>query len=156
MIDERKDIKSEGLEISKETGGEGFSLNKKEDLTSIDTKEDFHNKTDIDTSEENFGAAPTPVDISRKKYYDSERDKNKAKITLFNVLKYLIPIFVSIVIGLLALFGAIWAYKLNNIAEPIGGIKAEINNLKSNNNDIEADIEKLEDRINKFLEKNIK
>ena len=49
-----------------------------------------------------------------------------------NVLKYLIPIFTSLIIGLLAIFGGIWAYKLNNIAEPIGGIKVEIQYIKEN------------------------
>jgi len=32
----------------------------------------------------------------------------------------------------LQFFGGIWAYKLNNIAEPIGGIKVEIQYIKEN------------------------
>ena len=155
MYNETKNIKSEDTEISKKTGEDIFSIDKNEPTTHIATNdEDDDNKAEAKNGA--FENNSSPAEISRKKYYDSEKNKNDAKTKVFNVLKYLIPIFFSLVVGLLAIFGGIWAYKLNNIAEPIGGIKAEIENLKSNNNIFRSDIDKLEDRVNKYLEKNIK
>ena len=84
----------------------------------------------------------TPAEISKKKYYDSQKKKEDAKTAVFNVLKFLIPIGTSVVIGLLAIFGAIWAYKLNNIAEPIGGMKVEIQYIKENIQEIKNQLSK--------------
>ncbi len=156
MQSERKNIKSEELETSEKTGEDIFSLNKKDEPTHTYTEKDSDNETIIGKERGDSGVAPTPAEISRKKYYNSEKRKNDAKTAFFNVLKWLVPIFVSIIVGLLAFFGAVWAYKLNNIAEPIGGIKVEIDNLKKDRDKNELNIEKLEDRLNGFLERNMK
>lgn len=151
MQDERKNIKSEELEISQKTGGDIFSL-KKEEPTHTYTKEDYKNKISDSTDSINSGTVSTPAEISKMKYYDSEKKKNDAKTKLFNTLRWLAPLFVALLIGLLSFFSIVWVYKLKNIAEPIGGIKAEINNLIKDNDKNEIDIGKLEDRINRFLE----
>jgi cell division protein FtsB len=155
MHNETKSIKSDDTEISQKTGEDIFSIDKNEPTTRIVTNDD-EDDNKADTKNGDFENNASPAEISRKKYYDSEKKKNDAKTAIFSILKYLIPIFFSLVVGLLAIFGGIWAYKLNNIAEPIGSIKTEIENLKSNNNIFRSDIEKLEDRINRYLEKNIK
>jgi hypothetical protein len=90
----------------------------------------------------------TPLDRHKIAYYDSIKNTNIAKIKVFNVLKYLIPTFFSLIVGLLAFFGTIWAYKLNNIAEPIGGIKVEIQYIKENLGDLKAQIKDVREIVN--------
>lgn len=96
------------------------------------------------------------MEISRTKYYNSEKKKNDAKIVVLNVLKYLIQIFVSLIVGLLAIFSGIWAYKLNNIAEPIGGIKVEIQYIKEDIADTKVQIQKLWDKVDQIERSNVK
>ena len=152
MADTR--IKSEELATSRKTGDSTFDI-KKDDTTNID--EDVENESISEKDEQiQEGKNLTPLEISRTKYYNSEKKKNDAKTAVLNVLKYLIPIFVSLIVGLLAIFGGIWAYKLNNIAEPIGGIKVEIQYIKENIADTKAQIQKLQDKVDQIERSNVK
>jgi cell division protein FtsB len=147
-------IKSEELATSRKTGDTTFDV-KKEDTTNID--EDLENEKISDKDEQTEeGKSLTPFEISRTKYWNSEKKKNEAKTAVLNILKYLIPIFVSLIVGLLAIFGGIWAYKLNNIAEPIGGIKVEIQYIKGNIADTKVQIQKLQDKIDQIDRNNVK
>jgi cell division protein FtsB len=156
MID-AKNIKSEELETSIETGEEVFR-SKKEDKTQAINKLVETEAGTIEDTEEQVGKGKilTPFEISRTKYYNSGKRKNDAKVAVLNILKYLIPIFVSFLVGLLAILGAIWAYKLNNITEPIGGIKVEIQYIKENYNDIKDQMQKLRDKVDEIEKKSIK
>ncbi len=146
MMTDTRNIKNEEIEATEKTGGDFFDDKKEE--TSQDTEKSVGTESGIvNETEEDFvdqGRNPTPFEISRIRYYDSEKKKNDAKTSVFTVLKYLIPIFASIIIGLLAFFGGIWAYKLNNIAEPIGGLKVEVQYLKENITELKTKIKDLQ------------
>lgn len=144
-------IKSEEIETSRQTGDNLFDT-KKDTTTNIPDDKEIESEVE----EVEKGKPSTPFEISRTKYYNSEKKKNEAKTAVLNVLKYLIPIFVSLVVGLLAIFGGIWAYKLNNIAEPIGGIKVEIQYIKENIADTKTQIQKLQDKIDQIQRGNLK
>jgi len=139
-------IKSEGLETSRKTG-ESFFDTKKDITTNIEAEDESADKG----TEEKIEKNQTPAEISRKKYYDSEKTKNDAKAKLFDAIKYAI----YILLGLGAIFVIIWAYKVNNIAEPIGGMKVEIQYLKDNLKDIKDQMQKLQDKVD-VIEKNYK
>ena len=147
---ETRNIKNEELEPTEKTGGDFFDTDK--GSTSRGTEKPIGTESGIENeTEEDFvdrGRSPTPFEISRTRYYDSEKRKNDAKTAVFNVLKYLIPIFTSIIIGLLAFFGSVWAYKLNNIAEPIGGLKVEVQYLKESIIELKTEVKNLQDRLN--------
>lgn len=147
FIADTRNIKSEELEVTEKTGGDFFDDRKEE--TSKNAKKATGAESDIaNETEEDFvdqGRNPTPFEISRTRFYDSEKKKNEAKTSVFNVLKYLILIFTSLIVGLLAIFGGIWAYKLNNIAEPIGGLKVEVQNLKEDITELKTEIKNLRD-----------
>lgn len=150
MADTR--IKSEELATSRKTGDSAFDF-KKNDTTNID--EDIENESISEKNEQTQeGKNLTPFEISRTKYWNSEKKKNDAKTAVLNVLKYLIPIFTSFIVGLLAIFGGIWAYKLNNIAEPIGGIKVEIQYIKENMTDLKIQIKEIQSKLDKINSKN--
>jgi len=106
----------------------------------------------------NSSYSPKPVDIAKQKYYESEKNLGDSKTACWNRFKTIMTvagIFIGFLISFLAIF---WAYKLNNIAEPIGGIKAEMQSIKDENKDIKAKIQKNEDRldelVNKILDRN--
>lgn len=150
MVDTR--IKSEELETSRKTGDSTFDI-KKEDTTTID--QDIENENISEKNEQTQESKNlTPFEISRTKYWNSEKKKNDAKTAVLNVLKILIPIFTSLTVGLLAIFGGIWAYKLNNIAEPIGGIKVEIQYIKENITDLKLQIKEMQSKPDKISSKN--
>ncbi len=145
-----KNIKNDELETSQKTG-EGFFSSPKEETTKETKELEDAGQEIISETEEDIidqGRNPTPFEISRIKYYDSEKEKNDAKTAVFNILKYLIPIFTSLIIGLLAFFGGVWAYKLNNIAEPIGGLKIEVQYLKENISELKNEIRNLQEKVN--------
>ena len=146
-------IKSEELETSRKTGDSIFDTKKD---TTTNVEDDSETKSTDKIDEEKIEKVSTPAEISRIKYYDSEKKKNDAQTAVLNVLKYLIPIFVSLIVSLLAIFGGIWAYKLNNIAEPIGGIKVEIQYIKEGIKDTKAQIQKLQDKVDEIDRKNVK
>lgn len=145
-----KNIKNDDLGATEKIGGDFFDTDK--DGTSRGTEKTLGAENEIvSETEEDFvdqGRSPTPFEISRMRYYNSEKKKNDAKVVIFNVLKYLIPIFTSIIIALLAFFGSVWAYKLNNIAEPIGGLKVEAQYLKKDITELKAEVRGLQERIN--------
>lgn len=148
MADSRN-INSEELEVTGKTGGKFFDS--QIEGTSSRTEKAMGTGLLIasDTEEDRIdrGTSPTPLEISQKQYYDSQKRKNDATIAVLNVLKWLIPIFFSIVIGLLAFFGSVWAYKLNNIAEPIGGLKVEVQYSKENINELKSEIKNLQEKM---------
>ena len=147
-------IKSEELATSRKTGDGTFDI-KKDETTNIN--EDIESESISEKDEQiEEGKNLTPFEISRTKYWNSEKKKNDVKIAVLNVLKYLIPIFCSLIVGLLAIFGGIWAYKLNNIAEPIGGIKVEIQYIKENFKEIKDKVQKLQKEVDEIGRKNIK
>lgn len=47
-------------------------------------------------------------------------------------------------------YGIFWAYKVNNVAEPIGGMKVEMQYIKENITDIKSQIQKLQDKIDQL------
>lgn len=147
---ETRNIKNEELEPTEKTGGDFFDTDKGGTTRGTEkatgTESEIENETEEDFVDQ--GRSPTPFEISRTRFYNSEKKKNDAKASVFNVLKYLIPIFTSIIIGLLAFFGGVWAYKLNNIAEPIGGLKVEVQYLKEGITELKAEVNSLQDRLN--------
>ena len=140
-------IKSEELETSRKTG-EGFFDTKKDITTNIEAEDESANKG----TEEKIKKNQTPAEISRKKYYDSEKKKDNAKAKLFDAIKYAI----YILLGFGAIYGIVWAYKVNNIAEPIGGMKVEIQYLKENLKDTKDQVRKLQDKVDVIEKKIIK
>lgn len=151
---ETKSIKNEELESSDKTGEDFFSAKKEETTQATETASGIGNEVEDDEEEiTREGRNPTPLEISKTKYYNSEKKKNDAKAAVLNVLKYLIPIFTSLIVGLLAIFGGIWAYKLNNIAEPIGGIKVEIQYIKENIADLKTQMKDMQNKLDKINNK---
>lgn len=133
-------VKNDELETTRKTGDTFFDdKNDRTTTTGDDLDDDI--KQEDDVSEKGEGRL-TPFELSRTRYYMSQKKKEDAKTAVLSMLKYLIPIVVSVVVGLLAIFGGIWAYKLNNIAEPIGGIKVEIQYIKE-------DLKELKEQLNK-------
>jgi cell division protein FtsB len=133
-------IKSEEIEILRQTGDNLFDT-KKDVTTNI--PDDKEIESEVEETEK--GKPLTPLEISRTKYYDSEKDKNEAKAKLFDAFRYAI----YIVLGLGAIYGIFWAYKVNNIAEPIGGMKVEIRYIKESISDIKNKVQKLQDKVDK-------
>lgn len=138
-------IKIEELETSRKTG-ESFFDNKKDITTNIETEDESVNKG----TEEKIEKNQTPSEISRKIYYDSEKKKEDAKAKFFDALRFA----VYTLLGLAAIYVIFWAYKVNNIAEPIGGMKVEIQTLKDNFKDAKDQIQKLQDKVD-IIEKKI-
>lgn len=138
-------IKSEELETSRRTSDSIFD-SKKDSTTNI--SDDKKIEGEIEKTEK--GKNLTPFEISRTKYYNSEKKKNKAQAQFFNAIRYAI----YILLGFGAIYGMVWAYKVDNIAEPIGGMKVEIRYIKENFKDTKDQIQKLQDKID-VIEKRI-
>mgnify|MGYP001598211881 FL=1 len=104
--------------------------------------------TDSDDEEETGGGETftlSPTDRSRKKFFDE-------KASFFRVAKWGVGILMTL-LGLIATVLAIfYAYNISNVAEPIGGIKVEIEHLKEDNKDTKGKIQKLEDQVRDFLQ----
>ncbi len=152
---ESKEIKSDELGTSLKTGGNFFDIQKEGTTQRKDSKEKGVDLISEEDDSSRKDGRLTPLEASQKRYYESEKKKNDAKTGFFNVLKFSIPIFVSIIIGLLAFFGGIWAYKLNNIAEPIGGLKVEVNYIKETIIELKAEIKTLQEKAMRQAEVNI-
>lgn len=131
-------IKSEEIETSRQTGDNLFDT--KKDITT-NIPDDKEIESEVEETEK--GKPSTPFEISRTKYYNSEKKKNEAKTKLFDATRYAI----YIILGFGAIYGIVWAYKVNNIAEPIGGMKVEIQYIKENITDIKTQIQKLQDKV---------
>ena len=131
-------IKSEEIETSRQTGDNLFD-GKKDITTNIPDEKETESEDEAEK-----GKNSTPLEVSRTKYYNSEKKKNEAKTKLFDAIRYAI----YIILGFGAIYGIVWAYKVNNIAEPIGGIKVEIQYIKENITDIKTQIQKLQDKVN--------
>lgn len=143
-------IKSEELSTSRKTGDSTFDI-KKDDTTNI--YEDIENESISEKDEQTQeGKNLTPFEISRKEYYESEKKKDDAKAKLFDAIR--LVIYISLGFG--AIYGIVWAYKVNNIAEPIGGIKVEIQYIKENIADTKAQIQKLQDKVDQIERNNVK
>ncbi|MFH1544007.1 MAG: hypothetical protein ABIE03_05760 [Patescibacteria group bacterium] len=148
MNNETENIKNEDIENSEKTGGDIFPIDKNESTTSTETNDNKEeNMAEIKNGE--FENSASPAEISKKKSYDSEKIKNDAKAKLFDGIRYAI----YIIVGFGAIYGIIWAYKVNNIAEPIGGMKVEIKYINKDLENKKTQIEKNQEKIEQ-LEKN--
>jgi cell division protein FtsB len=147
---ENLDIRNEELELTGKTGEDFFPSKKEQTVKTTESARGFGNGVeDDDEKPVREGRSQTPLEISRTGFYNSEKRKNDAKTAVLNILKYLIPIFTSVMVGLLAVFGGIWAYKLNNIAEPIGGIKVEIQYIKENINELKTQVKDFQNKLDR-------
>lgn len=142
-------------EISKKssTSGGGF-IDKANDSTEPTPNlkdEIITDENESDNTSDNYSAKP--VDIAKQKYYESQKNLNDSKTACWNCFKTIMTvagIFIGVIIAFLGIF---WAYNLSNIAEPIGGIKAEMQFIKNDNKDIKERIQKNEDRLNELVNK---
>lgn len=96
---------------------------------------------------------PTPEEVAKKAYYDSQKKLNDAKTKLWETLITIAKVFGVFIGFLLTILTAIWAYNINSIAEPIGGIKENIKNLEKTNDDLSGRINKSDDRLNELMNK---
>lgn len=78
---------------------------------------------------------PTPLEENDIKWRQSEVRKNDAKTDCWKVFKPCIVVVFSIISVGLVLLGIFWAYQISSIAEPIGGIKTDITDLKKYNDE---------------------
>jgi len=132
-------IKNEEIETSRQTSDSLFDAKKDITTNILDDKE-----IESEAEEAEKGKSSTPFEDSRTKYYNSENKKNEAKTKLFDAIRYA----VYIILGFSAIYGIVWAYKVNNIVEPIGGMKVEIQYIKENITDMKIQIQKLQDKVN--------
>lgn len=105
----------------------------------------------VESSSKNY--SQKPVEIAQQKFYESQKKLNDSKSACWDRFKTIMTvagIFMGLIIAFLGIF---WAYKLSNIAEPIGGIKAEMQFIKDDNKDIKDRIQKNEDRLNELVNK---
>ncbi len=108
-------------------------------------------ENESENTSENYSAKP--VDIAKQKYYESQKSLNDAKIVCWNRFKTIMTVsgvFIGLIIAFLGIF---WAYKISNIAEPIGGIKNEMQNIKDDNNDLKDRIQRNEDKFDNLVNK---
>ena len=110
-MSDTRNVKNSDPEATEKTGSDFFDKGK--DETSKTTKKTDLDSNIINETEEEIteqGTNPTPFELSRIRYYNSEKKKNEAKSAVLGVLKYLIPIFATLIIGLLAVFGGIESF----------------------------------------------
>ncbi len=136
-------IKSEEIETSRQTSDNLFDT-KKDITTNIPDDKEIESEVE----EKENGKSSTPFEASRTKYYNNEKKKNEAKTKLFDAIRYAI----YIILGFGAIYGIVWVYKVNNIAEPIGGMKVEIQYIKENITDIKTQIQKLQDKVDQGVQ----
>ena len=89
----------------------------------------------------------TPEQIARTKAYDAERVAQEASGRFWNACTTIVKVagwFVGVGVAVLGIF---YGYKINSISEPIGGIKADVVNLKTDNQRIESRIDQLTAQI---------
>jgi len=96
-------IKSEEIETSCQTGDNLFDT-KKDTTTNMPDDKEIESKAE----ETEKGKPSTPFEISRTKYYNSEKKKNEAKTKLFDAIRYAI----YIALGLGAIYGIFGHTKL--------------------------------------------
>ena len=79
---ETRNIKNEELEPTEKTGGDFFDTDK--GSTSRGTEKPIGTESGIENeTEEDFvdrGRSPTPFEISRTRYYDSEKEKTTQRL----------------------------------------------------------------------------
>ncbi len=142
-------------EVSKESGTTGGKFVDKV-TNSTESTPDLNNEVISDENEsentsENYSAKP--VDIAKQKYYESQKSLIDAKAECWNRFKTIMTVsgvFIGLIIAFLGIF---WAYKISNIAEPIGGIKNEMQNIKDENNDLKNRIQRNEDKFDNLVNK---
>jgi hypothetical protein len=142
------------MKISKETNEEATTSSKtpsdssaeKTQISKFPAAVIGDNPTGIDSDDEDETRGGetfslTPVERSRKKFFDE-------KASFFRVAKWGVGILLTL-LGIIATVLAIfYAYSISNVAEPIGGIKVEIEHLKEDNKDSKDRLKKVEDRLN--------
>lgn len=82
----------------------------------------------------------SPLEIEKKKAYESEIRKNNAKTLFWQVLMYAIPAFLTIVGIIVAIYTGIFTYYLKEVSQPIGSMQSQFNNINENINRIDQDI----------------
>lgn len=107
-------------------------------------------------SQEQTSVVVSASEKAKKQYYGELARKEKSKADMFSVLKFVIPIAISILIVMLGWY-------LYSVAEPLGAVKTDIQNLrdetnrrfdetntkiKENKDDLNKEIDTLEDRVN--------
>lgn len=124
------------------TGGTDIGENTlKEKATSSDIASPVGPTSTATTTEQ------TPEQIARTKAYDAERIAQEANGRFWNTCTTTVKIagwFVGVGVAVLGIF---YGYKINSISEPIGGIKADVVNLKTDNQRIESRIDQLTAQI---------
>jgi len=89
----------------------------------------------------------TPQEAIEKQYKQSLIKKESQKAAFYSVMKIVVPIFSTIVVAIIISFATIWLYKIDKLSEPIGGIKADIQNIKDRNREIKSEIFIIEERL---------
>lgn len=132
------------------TGG-GFIDKKKDSTESVPdtTSEIIGDDENQENSNQNYSAKP--VDIAKQQYYESQKKLNDSKAKCWDRFKTIMTV-AGVFIGLIITFlGIFWAYKISNIAEPIGGLKNEMKNIKDQNNELKDRMQRSEDKIDDLI-----
>lgn len=96
---------------------------------------------------------PKPVEIAQEQYYLAQKKLDESKASFWKTLKGIAHAFAWLLGLLVAVLSVFWAYSLTSIAEPIGGVKADIQSIKEENKEIKIQIQKNEDRLNETIDK---
>jgi len=103
------------------------------DFTSTEIREEKRESEDTKK-------ALTPLQESQKELFEAKTKKENIKKVFFKFLMWVIGISIPVLIGFAL-------YKMNNISEPIGAIKNEIEHLKESNKGFKDNLKDLEVKI---------
>lgn len=90
------------------------------------------NEIKKDTPDIYEGTALTPLQEIQANRWRADRVLSERKAKIFKMLNWFIPLAVSFIMFVATVFVGVFTYRISNLSEPIGYIKSDIANLKTN------------------------
>jgi hypothetical protein len=88
------------------------------------------------------------LDVEKKRAFESEVKRNNRATTFWNVMIIAIPVFLTFIGLIIAVYVGIFTYYLTSVSEPMGSLKNEIGNLKEEVDEVKQDYRDLRNKNN--------
>lgn len=96
--------------------------------------------------------AMTPQELSQKKYYDEQANKERKVTEFYNTLKNCSKVLAWIIGVSITLFVGYGAYYIGSISEPIGRLKKSVEGVEKSYEELKVRINKQEERLTETRE----
>lgn len=114
------------------------------DVAKVDGTGDVVNEEDETVVET---GSVTPEQKARQRYHEAQKNYFDSKKELMDRLKLIATILAGFIGFGLTFIGIFWAYQINNIAEPVGGLNEAVGTIKSDIFELNENVDEIEDYL---------